>query len=329
MGMFDSFFGGGSNVSSPDPRELIRLQEEYNQVNTSTPYGGITYTKDGPKPMGYDEWFAQNPGPRGGGGNSFQNSFLSPQAQQSHNNYDPGKAYGNYVSDFEANSPQTTTANFNYSPELQGIFDKQFDPNAYDNYKDDYMGNYYDLMEPGRTRQMDQFQQSMFDRGAPEGGDIYGDIYRTTVGDPNSRQDVMAAGQAQQMSDVARLQDYNRLMAAMGGSQLPIPGIDIMAPYNMQLNADMGNASNDQAQESSMWNTGALLGAAAIMAPAASDRRLKTNIKRIGTAKGYPWYSFDYIWGESSEGVMSDEINQDAVFVSPSGYDVVDYARIR
>jgi len=58
-----------------------------------------------------------------------------------------------------------------------------------------------------------------------------------------------------------------------------------------------------------------------------SDRRLKTNIKRIGTVKDYPWYSFDYIWGESSQGFMSDEIPQQHVW-QRFGFDVIDYGSI-
>ena len=58
-----------------------------------------------------------------------------------------------------------------------------------------------------------------------------------------------------------------------------------------------------------------------------SDRRLKTNIKRIGERNGYPWYSFDYLWGESSEGVMSDEIPQEFV-TQVGGFDIVDYGAL-
>lgn len=58
-----------------------------------------------------------------------------------------------------------------------------------------------------------------------------------------------------------------------------------------------------------------------------SDRRLKTDIKRIGSVKGYPWYSFKYIWGERSQGVMSDEIPKQFV-QRLHGYDVVDYGAL-
>lgn len=59
-----------------------------------------------------------------------------------------------------------------------------------------------------------------------------------------------------------------------------------------------------------------------------SDRRLKTNIRRVGTWRGYPWYAFHYVWGEASQGVMADEVNADAVIMDPSGYARVDYSRI-
>jgi hypothetical protein len=61
-----------------------------------------------------------------------------------------------------------------------------------------------------------------------------------------------------------------------------------------------------------------------------SDRRLKRNIRRIGTLLSYPLYVFDYIWGENNVvGFMSDEVNQDAVTVHPSGYDMINLNLVR
>ena len=71
------------------------------------------------------------------------------------------------------------------------------------------------------------------------------------------------------------------------------------------------------------------LGSAAGMM-AFSDRRLKRNIERTGeTPAGVPWYRFEYIWGEKSQGVMADEAPEDAVSIHPSGYAMVDYSRIK
>lgn len=69
------------------------------------------------------------------------------------------------------------------------------------------------------------------------------------------------------------------------------------------------------------------LGTAASLIGAFSDRRLKKNIQRIGTVKGYPWYSFEYVWGESSQGVMSDEVPEKYV-TRINGYDAVDYGAL-
>ncbi len=58
---------------------------------------------------------------------------------------------------------------------------------------------------------------------------------------------------------------------------------------------------------------------------ASSDRRLKTNIRRIDTVNGYPWYSFDWKSGGSGEGFMSDEVPSRFVSVDARGFDFVDY----
>ncbi|MFC1626298.1 PilX N-terminal domain-containing pilus assembly protein [Pseudomonadota bacterium] len=63
-----------------------------------------------------------------------------------------------------------------------------------------------------------------------------------------------------------------------------------------------------------------------------SDRRLKMDIKRIGTHPlGIGWYSFEYLWGERAVGVMADEVKKimpEAVNRHSSGYDMVNYALI-
>ena len=63
-----------------------------------------------------------------------------------------------------------------------------------------------------------------------------------------------------------------------------------------------------------------------------SDRRLKKNIKRIGTHPlGVGIYEFDYIWGEHATGVMADEVKlvrPEAVIRDKSGYDMVDYSKL-
>jgi hypothetical protein len=57
-----------------------------------------------------------------------------------------------------------------------------------------------------------------------------------------------------------------------------------------------------------------------------SDRRLKSDIQRIGTRNGVDWYSYT-IFGKPQIGVMADEVPW-ATFTHPSGYLMVDYRRV-
>lgn len=85
-------------------------------------------------------------------------------------------------------------------------------------------------------------------------------------------------------------------------------------------------------------NTGMqnLLGVGGVVARGAaafSDRRLKTNIERLGEmASGLPVYAFDYVWGGPRQvGVMADEARllfPDAVLEHASGFLMVDYGGI-
>ena len=64
-----------------------------------------------------------------------------------------------------------------------------------------------------------------------------------------------------------------------------------------------------------------------------SDRRLKKDIKLLGLSpSGIKIYSFKYIDSsigkDTYQGVMSDEIPQDAVIKHASGYDMVDYSKL-
>ena len=93
--------------------------------------------------------------------------------------------------------------------------------------------------------------------------------------------------------------------------------------------AGFGNIS--QMNAARMGMVGQALGAAATAY--ASDRKLKKNIKLVSKSlSGLPIYTFEYIdakFGEGGyQGVMSNEIPQEAVNKHPDGYDIVDYSMI-
>jgi len=118
--------------------------------------------------------------------------------------------------------------------------------------------------------------------------------------------------------------------------QQGVAGPDLLgaATATGQYNQGINNAN--QAAQGQMIGGLGQLGMAAAMAPAGtfamSDRRLKTNIKLIGKHdNGMNIYSWDYIWGEHSRGVMADEVEQimpEAVVMHPTGFKMVNYSML-
>lgn len=131
----------------------------------------------------------------------------------------------------------------------------------------------------------------------------------------------------------------NMLNALNGGGQVTQPNFtstpnagvnptDIASMIQQQFSGQMGgyNAQTGAANSSNA-------GMAAIIAALICDRRLKTNIRKIGMhVVGVPLYAFDYIWGEPGIGVMADELEQvlpDAVLTHASGLKIVNMARLQ
>lgn len=107
----------------------------------------------------------------------------------------------------------------------------------------------------------------------------------------------------------------------------------IMDAYTNQANAQMNAWAADQQSRQQNINTG--VSAATMLAALyfMSDRRAKTDIKRIGALpNGIPTYRYKYRGEKVSRiGVMADEVKQfmpEAVMVGDDGYDRVNYAMI-
>ena len=136
-----------------------------------------------------------------------------------------------------------------------------------------------------------------------------------------------------------RQMPLNEINALMSGSQIQNPQFGAYSGTNVQAAPIFaGTQAQGQAAQNTYnqqvatqnANTAGLysLGGAAI---GLSDRRLKSNIKRIGTHKlGIGIYEYD-IMGKHDIGVMAQELLQvmpDAVHQHPSGYLMVDYGRL-
>jgi hypothetical protein len=144
----------------------------------------------------------------------------------------------------------------------------------------------------------------------------------------------------QQMTEAMQQRGFslNEINALMSGSQINAPQMPSFAQASQaeaapiyQGAVDQGNADAANNPMSGLMGLAGTLGSAYMTGGtslAASDRRLKRNIKRIGTMKGYPWYSYTYVWGAEGVGVMSDEVPSEFVVDIGAGYDGVDYGRL-
>ena len=143
-----------------------------------------------------------------------------------------------------------------------------------------------------------------------------------------------AATQSLQTQLALRNQPLNEITGLMSGSQLQMPQFQGYNPTNIApapvfAGAQAQSAANMQnygiQQSGANATTSGLFGLAGA---ALSDRRLKSNIERIGTHKlGIGIYEYD-ILGERQQGVMADEVEKvmpKAVLMHPSGYKMVNY----
>ena len=140
-----------------------------------------------------------------------------------------------------------------------------------------------------------------------------------------------------------RNQPLNEISALLSGSQVQMPqfqgysGVTVApTPYLQAMQAQdaaamqrYGIAANQAASNmSGLYGLAGSLGSAAITAGMFSDRRLKSNIVRVGTHPlGIGVYEYD-IFGERQRGVMADEVEKvlpEAVITRPDGYKMVNY----
>lgn len=148
------------------------------------------------------------------------------------------------------------------------------------------------------------------------------------------------------------LQEAQALMGSAGGITMPtftqtpqtgVAGTDVVGAQALQTQAMQSNAANAAGQQNALMGGLFGLGGSALGGWAGSnagastisgwfsDRRLKTNIKKVGKLdNGLNVYSYNYVWGGPAQiGVMAQEVekvNPDAVGVN-SGFKVVDYER--
>jgi hypothetical protein len=177
-------------------------------------------------------------------------------------------------------------------------------------------------LQPGSAAwnaQMTQFQQGK--------NDAYNQLYL------GGNQQAFSQGMAE------RNQPINEVTALMSGSQVSNPSFQNIQEPTIPTTDTAGIINNNYNQQYQNYNQqmqqynqimGGMLGVGASAAFKFSDRRLKSNVRRVGTAdNGLPLYVYT-IDGQTEVGVMADEVRKvrpDAVKTMPDGYDAVDYSR--
>lgn len=298
-------------------RDTAITQMQLNGVNQVNPWGSVNYQQTG------------------------QNSFTDSQ--------------GNVVS--TPQFTQTTTL----SPEQQAIFTAT--QGAQGNLADlaqsqsgflkDYMAKpfefnnsdaeqwAYDLASPRLLQQQGQndaqLRTVLANKGIREGSAAWNaEMGRMTNANTDQMNQLALTGRSQAFSEAlaGRNQPINEITALMSGSQVSNPaqmsgatpqagvgGVDYTGLVNQKYQADLAQ---------SQAAMGGLFGLASAGVGMFSDRRLKTDIQRVGrTDAGTPIYTYRYAWGGPVQmGVMAQDVPEARV-MDPSGFWRVDYERVQ
>lgn len=297
-------------------------QQLLNMINQSGPTGSLTYSKSG------------------------TNSYFDPSLNKT----------------VELPSFTATTK---YTPQQQALFDQQqtFDkkfndiglaqtdkigaqmatPFKYTSGDHEAWANnlYGKLNGDNEAKQMGSLQQRLANQGLQAGTAAYNDEMRNlTYGQDKAHNDFMLNSYDTGFNTAltTRNQPINEISALMGGQQVSQPtfqntpttgvnGTDVAGINQQAFNIQN---QNYQAKLGGLFG----LGSAALGGWAASDERLKTDVKKVGKTpiKGVNAYSFRYKGSPLMQmGAMAQEVEKkvpSAVAKMPNGYKAVNYSKL-
>lgn len=313
--------GKGSAPAAPDPVATAEAQTasnlatattqaQLNNVNQVTPYGNLTYTQEDV----------------GGTPQYTATQTLSDVGQQL---FDSNAATQQNLSNLGQEQ----------SSKLSGLLSEDF---SLDN--DAVEGRLLELgrkrLDPMMADRRASLEANLVGRGIRPGSTAYDKSINTAnQGDNDAMNQLLLSGRQQSVNEAitSRQAPINEIIALASGSQLQGPsyaqtantgvaGTDIAGITQQGYNNQMNAYNQKQSQMGDMFGT------AANMAMMFSDRRLKTDIKKIGKSdKGQNIYSYRYkAGGPSVIGMMAQEVektNPEAVATHESGFKMVDYEK--
>lgn len=329
MGFVTDFIG--DIFGAPDPINPIavagaqgaenlnaaRATAALNRVNQITPFGSLTYSRT---PGGNEDSFTATTklDPR-------TQRLLDQQLETSLNlGNATSRALNNVNSLFSAGG--TVNADEDYRKQVQdAIYNRaasRLNPRFAQSQSDMLSRLAAQGITPGSAAYDREIQNYFRDRN---------DAYQTAI-------DASIAGGETAISNQfgrdlqSRNQIVNELNALRSSQQVQTPQFQNMATGAQVQAAPVAQSifnaqQQQQGQFGGLLNAAAGLGGAAIMA---SDRRLKSNIKQVGTLpNGLAWYDYD-IAGERRSGVMADEVEtvMPGAVTEINGIKHVDYAQV-
>jgi hypothetical protein len=223
---------------------------------------------------------------------------------------------------------------------IGGVLDKPFnyDVGGHEKWAGDLYGK---LNDDTNQRNMALMEQKLANQGLQPGTPAYDDAMRNlTYGQEKGRNDFMLGsyGQGLDTALTLRNQPLNEVGALMSGSQVQQPSF-VNTPTTGVNGTDVAGLINADAQQklaAQQAKMGGLfgLGSAALGGWAMSDRRLKTDIKKVGETpiKGVNAYKFRYKGSPFMQlGAMAQEVAKkvpDAVGTMANGFKAVNYTRL-
>ena len=329
---------------SPAQQQLQSQTEALNTGLLNTAQSGLGYANEVLSKPGVDQSQLTQPGQMG---NAYTPNLTDLNANLPTTGYNPGQSYQDAMMSRLAPQIQRENEQTNTQLANQGIMQGS---EAYKNAQTALSQQHNDLLNNATVQGLQaglQANQQQFGQNQAQNQQaLSAQNQLFNQQNANYGQGLGANQQEFQQAAYNQMQPINVINALRSGTQVSGPqmsavpqqanvaGPDLLGAAQGNYNAAMGQYNAQQASNNSMFGglmgLGGALGGAGIMKY--SDSRLKTNIKRIGThALGIGKYSWDYVWGEHSEGVMADEVMKVmpmAVHYHPSGYKMVDYAML-
>ena len=315
-------YTGAANATAAGNLAASKYATEANRVNTYTPYGSLTYAQD---PTNTNKWTST--------------TTLAP-AQQA-------------LLDQQNKTSQNLAQMQDSATTRVGGMMGQPMPAAYD--PNQATNNAAGLLDarllPQQQRDMSQLQTQLANQGITQGSEAYNNAMDTIGRQQNdARQQNQLQGinlgmsqQGQQYTQAStnRNVPINELNALRTGAQVTNPtfqnspqqqttaGPNLLAATTAQGQFNQGLYNSQVGQFNAQLGAASGLGAAGIQS---SDRRLKKNIRKVGTYNGLNVYSYRYKSGGPMQiGVMAQEVmevNPSAVHIMPDGFMAVNYGAL-